>query len=232
MYQCKFCYKQYKQKRSQLKHQKECKIMQGALITPKQPPKTVENNNNILLTSINHLLKKHMDRIDKRIDEKIGKIETPKQIINNNNIINNVTITQKLPKCIFSELVNRMGQQKAVNMINLYSAKNEPLKIYKELYPSKILEDNPVIFENNSFKFLAEDGEIVYDQAIIQQIADNVQAAMLYASSHLIDESLKLNSTKRLFELYDIGSVQRNVRKIKFIKQQIQNYIISELSAK
>ena len=87
-----------------------------------------------------------------------------------------------------------MGQQKAVNMINLYSAKNEPLKIYKELYPSKI-PNNPVIFENNSFKFLAEDGEIVYDQAIIQQIADNVQAAMLYTSSHLIDESLKLNST-------------------------------------
>ena len=181
-----------------------------------------------IISAVSQILTTH-------IDQKFAELKQhPPQVNNNINnnlsITNNINITEKIPKCFYSELVDRLGKKNAVNFINLHSAKNDPIKIYQELFPSKNLSENPVLYENRQFKYLDSSGELTYGPEIIDKITDHIQVAMLYASSSLIDESLKMNSTKRLFELYDIGSIQRNVRKVKYIKQQVLEYIKTQLA--
>ena len=90
------------------------------------------------------------------------------------------------------------------------------------------MKDNPVIYEDNTFKYLDGD-EIVCDNKIIVKIAEQIQTAMLYASSNLITESIKINKTHQLYDIYDIGKIQNNVKNSCLIEKQVSGYIKLEL---
>ena len=90
------------------------------------------------------------------------------------------------------------------------------------------MADNPVIYDEETVKYL-EDNKIMADNKIIVRIAREIQKAMLYASSDLITESVRINMTDQLYDIYDIGRIQDNVQKVNIIKKQVSNYIKLEL---
>ena len=240
MYKCSFCHNSYSHKVALHNHKKICGFDKKPIISLR-PKKTVEKNSDDLITVIKQMNDK-MDRMNQNVSKNINEMNrkidnineksthTVNNVSTNVSIVNNI-ITERLPKCFYTALIDKLGKKKAVNLVNLAASKNCPIDIYKELFPSCKMADNPVIFEGNTFKFLSDEGEIVCDDSIIDRIVNNVQTAMLYASSDLIKESLAINKTKQLYELYDIGSIQRNVRKIKLIKKQLIEYIKKQLVA-
>ena len=235
MYKCSYCLNNFSRRSALNVHQKKCIYKRTPKITTKKPvqPATqasqpISSVSETDLVSVMAQMSANMNKLT----EKIEKLEKKPYQINNqiNNINNhqNIVITEKLPDCFYSALVNKLGKTKAINLLNLSSASNAAINIYKELYPSNRLKDNPVIYENNTFKYL-DGNEVVCDNEIIAEIAKQIQTAMLYASSNLITESIKINKTHQLYDIYDIGKIQNNVRNTGLIERQVSGYIKLEL---
>ena len=242
MRQCPFCLRMLSSSKTLYKHKKNCVYKTSPIIRVKEQPEDPKYNalmNKIieLTDKIDNLAQKprevhnHIKRvdkiehIDKQVNQKIDK-QVNQQI--NHQQINQVVITKELPKCFYQALIDKMGKTDAVNLINSSTASNSGINIYKELYPSKKVADNPVIYDEETFKYL-EDNKIMADNKIIVRIAREIQKAMLYASSDLITESVRINMTDQLYDIYDIGRIQDNVQKVNIIKKQVSNYIKLEL---
>jgi len=245
MYKCHYCFRTYKHRQSLHTHKKKCVYQRSPKIIQK-PENDPEIESPQIQTQIKPKLQTHVrtqsqaDNVDmSNLMDKINSItsnikelmDKPQHTTNNivNNIINNnVIITEKLPACFYNALISKLGKKEAVNLLNLSSASNSAINIYKELYPSNKMKDNPVIYEDNSFKYL-EGNEIVSNNSIITKIAEQIQTAMLYASSNLITESIKIEKTDQLYDIYDIGKIQNNVRNRYLIEKQLSGYIKLEL---
>lgn len=221
MPKCDYCLKEFKRHQYVLKHQKICSYRKSPKIKVKDTTNEMFsiliNQNKKIAEELHHIKNKPYQQINNTINN-----------VNNVNNVNNIIITEKLPECFYNALVDKLGKTKAINLLNLSSASNSAINIYKELYPSKKILDNPVIYQDNTFKYL-EGNEVISDNRIISQIAKQIQTAMLYASSNLITESIKINKTDQLYDIYDIGKIQTNVRNTGLIEKQVSGYIKLEL---
>jgi len=233
MYKCEYCKRIYQRRSSLSQHRKKCihkptdinditKLLESTrakqeeqhkLIQQQQHQKAAEMlNNEKFLNAVRQIIREETNRL-------------PQNITNN---ITNVIITKHLPDCFYQALVDKLGAVETNKFLNITAAENKPIEIYKKLYPSGIKSENPVIYENDNFKYL-KDNQVVADNSIIKQIARKIQAAMLMASSSLINESIKINKTNQLYDIYDIGQIQKNLTDIECIEQQISDYIKVEL---
>jgi len=229
MHKCTYCLKTYKHRSGLYKHQKECIYKRCPKIIEKQQvqvqARTQIPSTDSVMSAVLNNINANMNKINEELKE---LKEKPYEIKNQINNVNNIIITKELPECFYQALVNKLGKTKAINLLNLSSASNSAINIYKELYPSNKVEDNPVIYEDNTFKYLEGD-KIVCDNKIITAIAKQIQTAMLYASSNLITESIRINKTHQLYDIYDIGKIQSNVRNTGLIEKQVSGYIKLEL---
>jgi len=140
--------------------------------------------------------------------------------------INNIVIKERLHDDFFEALVDKYGKNYTMKLLN---TECDAVAIYKKLYPSNRLEDNPIIYHNETFKYLDETNNIISDDAIIDIVARKIQTALLHASNSLICESIKTQKTNQLYDLYDIGEIQSNLTNIDQIKNQLSAYIKVEL---
>jgi len=258
MYQCHYCRLKTFDRRSHLnQHQDKCIYRKAPRISKKKTFMTEKNRGIMeIVQSIKQDLKKtnnHLDTIKRKTEreledmknktkqeledmkkttkEELADIKKNAQttIINNINNFNNINITKELPTSWYDALVTKMGKQSAVKLLNNCSSDGNIVKIYTELFPSRRINDNPVFYENKEgFKYL-DDNNLVSDDKIIFAIAKKIQAAMLYATNELITESIKLNKTAQLYDVYDIGTMQNTAMDLSFIEQQLSNYIQMEL---
>jgi len=148
----------------------------------------------------------------------------------NINMTNNLNLTKKLPESMFQALIDKVGRKNAVQLLIESCNDNDTIKIYKKLFPSQKLSDNPIIYHNNHFKYLDNNNKIVINDEIIQKVARDIQTAMLYASSEFITESIITKQTDRLYEVYDIGDIQGNISDLCIITDQLTDYIKDHLS--
>jgi len=221
MKKCNFCNHTFSTRQSLSIHLKTCIFRSKPVIKRKTNP-TVQKIEQIQNASDNAEIKELLREIKTEI------INRPAPIVIN-NINNNVTITQKLPKCFYEALVQKIGTQGIADMFdqNRESTELDALTIYKKLYPSNKIEDNPVVFHDNHFKYLNDNNEVVVDDNIIRVIARKIQNALLHASNMLITESIKLNTTNKLYDVYNIGEIQNNIRDMDQMQDQISDYIAS-----
>lgn len=206
MKKCDYCLKEYWQKHLS-RHRKSC-IYKS---TPKIERKV-------------DMTEMMAEMRDELMTEMRNEMKTAIKNVKTTTINNNIIITQELPVSIYDELIKKLGKEGAVNGLNEGSSVNDLLVGYKMLYPSKKKVDHPIIYEGEGFKYL-KNGDVICDDKILELVVENLQRAMLYASSEMIRENIKKGMTDRLYDFYDIGNIQRNVMCKRSIKETLTNYI-------
>ena len=227
MYKCKFgCGKSYNQRTSLRKHYKTC---------DKQHINLKNNDQTKQLITVIENMENRMERKMEQMQQGFADVKflvansEPKTLIN----INNIVLTEKLPsggpKSFYDEIIKKFGEKHGNDKLAFLAGKSDAVGVYKMLYPSEKMSDNPVIYENNQFKFLSDDDEIKFGEEVIHRVTKHVKAAMLYASNAIIKTSLDLNKTERLYEYYNLGNIQGNALKEKMFQKQIAEYIKNKL---
>ena len=219
MYNCSVkCGQVFKTRNGLCKHRKGCQHAQSAKIKKSL-------NNKDLITVIEKMEEK-MSAVYTKVDELSNE---PRTQIN----INNIVLTEKLPsggpKSFYDEIIKKFGEKSGNDKIVFLAENSDAVGVYQLLYPSEKMSDNPVIYENNEFKFLSDGDKIEYGEQVINRVTKHVKAAMLYASNAIIKASLELNKTEKLYEYYNLGNIQGNALKEKLFRKQISNYIKNKL---
>ena len=178
------------------------------------------------------LMNQQMCVMQKQIAD--GFIDMKKSSGHNINIgINNIILTAKLPsggpKCFYDAIIDKLGSKQGNDRIAKLAADSDAVGIYKLLYPSDKMSENPVVYENKQFKFLSDDNQVTFGAEILLRVTKQVKAAMLYASNALIQTALEINKTERLYEYYNLGNIQGNALKEKQYKKQLSDYIKHQL---
>jgi len=175
-------------------------------------------------------IKKRIDNdAVKRLIEDVEVLKNQPQTVTNITNVTNIIITKKLDEDFFQAVSDKLGHNKALDLFNTSIADNDVVEIYKQLYPSNKLAENPVVFHDNTFKYLDQDNNLISDNSILTVIARRLQLALLHASNELISTSILAGRTNQLYELYDIGKIQSNIKNFDEIKNQIGNYIMTGL---
>ena len=147
--------------------------------------------------------------------------------------INNIVLSEKLPtggpSALYDAVIEKLGSKKGNDALAKLAEDSDAVGIYQILFPSEKMSGNPVIYENNQFKFLSEDDKIEFGEHIIDELTRQVKAAMLYASNALIRHSMEINKTEKLYEYYNLGKIQTNALKVKLFKKQLENHIKNKL---
>jgi len=223
MYECRFCKNTFSSNNSLFNHTKNCVFRK----TPSIKKRTVliQAKQSVEQTLAQRV--SDMEQQIKDIDSKIN-ITPPQTKITQVN----VNIIKQLPGCFYEALVEKIGKPEIAKLLGTEFSESgyNAVNVYKKLFPSKRLEDNPIVFSDDGFKYLNSNNEIVTDNEIIDIIAHKIQTALLYASNQLIGQCIKSNNTNQLYDLYDIGEIQRSLSNVNEMKHQLSNYIKLELS--
>lgn len=200
MYKCKYCSKEYDHKSSKFTHQKVCPRRNAVPIeikakTKPAEPQTVNNTNNTNNTN-----------------------NVTNNITNSGNVTNVYIVVNQTPSKdldVYKILKEQLGQDGAVNLLNGCLSLKDPMAIIKELFMKGVPDDHTVACDGHEFRYL--DGEkVVNDDGtkIIPMMLEPVQKAMILAVNDVIIENVKGGTLDMLYDVYDIGGLQRNLIEI------------------
>jgi len=218
MKQCNFCKRVFVTRQALCKHRKLCSLSGKPIITKKKVKINTDPQNAELQQNI------------KDLEEKMEKMQSHNITQVNIDITNqqqNLNITKRLPDSFYQALLDKIGNNGLLSLLDVDDL--NVVDIYKKIFPSNKIADNPVVYHDQDFKYLNDAGEIISGDDIIDIIARNIQTALLHASNSLISESLKTNCTNNLYDVYDIGKIQRGISDVNQMKQQLSSYIKLEL---
>jgi len=229
--QCKYCLKYFAYPRSLKRHQLHCNHTIKPIIKKKE--EEIRPVDKFIINQLNEINKKVDEIRDSKQQMLLPTDAYNKVILPNADAHTKIIIKQKLPTDFYAAIIEKLGKNNALLSINKATANRSALDLYKMLFPSNKIEDNPIIYHNNMYQYLdSNSNEIISTESkdIIRQIARDIQTAMLMASNDLIKQSIKENITNQLYDVYDIASIQENVCGFKEIEEQLINYIESGFS--
>lgn len=211
-YNCEFCDYQSSYSSTLKTHMTKCKnkpkklkvhIKKKYTEPPSQPPPPTQAQ----LEYINSALHDELRAIRREVRE----------IRDKPSIINNINIAVMAPN-FYDELVHRMGENSAVGFLTSATMNNQPINILKELYFNNVNPTQfPIASHNGRYRYLNESGEIVdtSKQDMVESISKKLHNAMILASSKLIKFSQQNDDVARLYDVYDIGTIQANLTSFK-----------------
>jgi len=238
---CSYCHKGFKHKTNLIKHIKKCIYKKSPIIVKKpssikqsepepEPEPEPENKDIKALISVVKGLSEDIGQMKHQISQQQPHItihDNRVSNVSNVNTVNNFVIKERIPDDFYKALRDKVGYSGTLKIMDDLSKadKIDAVSIYKQLYPSNKIADNPVVYHNDTFKYLDDNDQIVSDNSIIHILAKKIQTALLHASNNLITESIKTKNTSQLYDVYDLRDIQGNISNIEVIKQQLADYI-------
>ena len=231
MYKCKNgCGKTYTQYTNLRRHYKTCNHNPEIKIRDKELISTM----NVMKQEFTNTVKQQITEMNTQMQEKISAVKQEISVMaktpttQNINIMN-INITKKLPsggpRAFYDQIIGKLGHKKGMDVVASLAGENDPVGIYKILFPSNKMSENPIIYQNKVFRFLSDDDEVQIGDSVISRVTKHVKAAMLYASNDIIEYCMTKNNTRQLYEHYSLKEIQGNALKEKFIEQEIINHI-------
>ena len=134
------------------------------------------------------------------------------QIDNNPTIINNYNFINNYPGLdAYNKLVDSMGKDQAINFIAQAAQHSNIMDVFKKAFLSdKSPNDYPIAEKNDMCRYLDNNGYLVEKptETMSKIIRDQIQYAMIKATSELINHKISTNSVDELYDMYDIRSIQ------------------------
>lgn len=203
---CQYCSKYYSNKHNRIKHEKTCvkKDIKDEMIT-------------------------EMKKI-------IDKIPPKTTIINNNNVnhihIENLNITKDTD--FYKDMIDKMGEEKAVDFIARAALDGNGLRIFEKLY----LEDK----DENSYPLACREGEIRFkkdDKITSKKAADmanlineKVVNCILNVSVYIVNKTMSNNETDKglMFDgIYNLRKIQGTAEKLNLKKELFFNKLTKKI---
>ena len=146
-------------------------------------------------------------------------------IINNGTInINNINIVCNLvtEDNLFGILTNKLGSNlHATNFLTKCLANNRYPEIVKKAFFEGLEKvQYPIAWNGKEFRYLDDTGKVVRAEpaTVSGKLMNNISNACLMANGYIIESSIHAGKTDQIFDIYDVGSLQDNVRKIQSSK--------------
>lgn len=238
---CQYCGKVYSHHSSRFRHEKKCsKLTQSvsknpapvrrgggsgstpsksklfAKTKPRIVPKIkdqqpIDDESITISTEFMHQLIHQMKMMESRLDKVQQEVQQqPRNIIN-------YTVQIFGGDNIYSDLTTKIGKEPAIKLLMDAAAKNNPQKVLEQYFDRSQPNAYPIACANregtDGFRYYDSDNQIVNDKEgqITQVLTQRIQTAMLHAANALITQCISEGNIDQLYDMYDIGSVQRNL---------------------
>ena len=196
MFSCRKCGRTFTQRNNMYRHEKHrCKMNKLEEVTPDTPSITTS------------------PKVNQRIPVKVRK----KTVVNNyydqrQQIVINFNINLGQGD-IYEQLKLRLGEHEADRFLASIAAKNKLIDVIQKMYLENVKPDKyPIASDGKRFRYI-ENGRVVEDSQghIVKRLTDDVQKALISATTNLINTNLSNNTVDQLYDVYDLASIKHNI---------------------